>query len=56
MTAIGLDVHWETTMSDTKMLIGDDFVAGTETPERVLNPKTEDVLVDLADDRVARRA
>jgi aminobutyraldehyde dehydrogenase len=34
-------------MLDTKMLIGDDFVAGTETPERVLNPKTEDVLVDL---------
>ena len=34
-------------MFDTKMLIGDDFVAGTETPERVLNPKTEDVLLDL---------
>jgi aminobutyraldehyde dehydrogenase len=36
-------------MLDTKMLIGDDFVAGTETPERVLNPKTEDVLVDLSE-------
>src|SRR5271170_627527 len=36
-------------MFDTKMLIGDDFVAGTETPERVLNPKTEDVLVDLSE-------
>jgi aminobutyraldehyde dehydrogenase len=26
------------------MLIGQSFVAGTETPERVLNPKTEEVL------------
>ncbi|HEY3620800.1 MAG TPA: aldehyde dehydrogenase family protein, partial [Roseiarcus sp.] len=34
-------------MFDTKMLIADNFAAGTETAERVLNPKTEDVLVDL---------
>jgi aminobutyraldehyde dehydrogenase len=34
-------------MFKTKMLIGDEFVAGTETGERVLNPKTEEVLVDL---------
>jgi aminobutyraldehyde dehydrogenase len=34
-------------MFDTSMLIGESFVAGTETPERVLNPKTEDLLLDL---------
>src|SRR5258708_20607385 len=34
-------------MFETSMLIGETFVAGTETPERVLNPKTEEVLVDL---------
>jgi aminobutyraldehyde dehydrogenase len=34
-------------MSETSMLIGDSFVAGTETPEQVLNPKTEEVLLDL---------
>ena len=34
-------------MFETKMLIGDDFVTGTETAERVLNPKSEEVLVDL---------
>ena len=34
-------------MFETSMLIGQNFVAGTETPERVLNPKTEEVLHDL---------
>jgi aminobutyraldehyde dehydrogenase len=34
-------------MFDTSMLIGESFVAGTDTPERVLNPKTEDALLDL---------
>ena len=34
-------------MFETSMLIGESFIAGTETPERVLNPKTEDVLLDL---------
>ena len=34
-------------MFETSMLIGQSFVAGTETPERVLNPKTEEVLYDL---------
>lgn len=34
-------------MFETSMLIGESFVAGTETPERVLNPKTEEVLHDL---------
>jgi aminobutyraldehyde dehydrogenase len=34
-------------MSETSMLIGDCFVAGAETPEQVLNPKTEEVLLDL---------
>ena len=34
-------------MFETSMLIGQSFVAGTETPERVVNPKTEEVLYDL---------
>jgi aminobutyraldehyde dehydrogenase len=34
-------------MFDSKMLIAGDFVGGTETAERVLNPRTEDVLIDL---------
>ena len=38
-------------MFETNMLIGESFVAGTETPERVLNPKNEDVLLDLPEAR-----
>ena len=34
-------------MVETKMLIGENFVGGSETAERVLNPRTEDVLLDL---------
>lgn len=34
-------------LSDTDMLIGSEFVAGTETPEIVLNPKTEETLIEL---------
>ena len=34
-------------MLDTAMLIGSSFVAGTEAPEKVLNPKTEETIVDL---------
>ena len=34
-------------MLDTTMLIGSAFVAGTETKEKVLNPRTEETLVDL---------
>ncbi|MDQ0471284.1 aminobutyraldehyde dehydrogenase [Labrys wisconsinensis] len=34
-------------MLDTSMLIGSGFAAGTETPETVLNPKTEATIVDL---------
>ncbi|WP_413989200.1 gamma-aminobutyraldehyde dehydrogenase [Labrys okinawensis] len=34
-------------MLDTKMLIGSKFITGTESPEKVLNPKTEDTLIDL---------
>ena len=34
-------------MLDTTMLIGSAFVAGTETTEKVLNPRTEETLVDL---------
>ncbi len=36
-------------MLDTKMLIGGNFVAGTEQSESVINPKTEDTIVDLPD-------
>ncbi|MDR6952872.1 aminobutyraldehyde dehydrogenase [Ancylobacter sp. 3268] len=32
---------------DTEMLIGSAFLAGTETPETVLNPKTEETLIEL---------
>ncbi len=34
-------------MFDTDMLIGGAFAAGREAGERVLNPKTEDLLIDL---------
>ncbi|HET6390481.1 gamma-aminobutyraldehyde dehydrogenase [Hyphomicrobium sp.] len=36
-------------MLDTNMLIGSDFVAGTDTPEPVINPKTEDIITSLPD-------
>ncbi len=36
-----------TALSDIDMLIGSEFVAGTETPETVLNPKTEETLIEL---------
>jgi aminobutyraldehyde dehydrogenase len=32
---------------DTKMLIGSEFEAGTETEEAVLNPKTEETILNL---------
>ncbi|RFB79879.1 gamma-aminobutyraldehyde dehydrogenase [Methylovirgula sp. 4M-Z18] len=34
-------------MFDHELLIGSSFVAGTATAEKVLNPKTGDVLIDL---------
>jgi aminobutyraldehyde dehydrogenase len=34
-------------MLDTQMLIGSKFVAGGEAPEAVINPKTEETIVDL---------
>ena len=34
-------------MLDTQMLIGANFVAGTEAPESVVNPKTEETIVKL---------
>jgi aminobutyraldehyde dehydrogenase len=34
-------------MFDTDMLVGGAFVAGAETGERVLNPRTEELLIDL---------
>ena len=36
-------------MLDTQMLIGSKFVAGTEAPEPVINPKTEAKIVELPD-------
>lgn len=36
-------------MLDTQMLIGSKFVAGSEKPEAVVNPKTEETIVDLPD-------
>ena len=36
-------------MLDTEMLIGAKFVAGTEAPEAVINPKTEETIVTLPD-------
>ena len=36
-------------MLDTQMLIGSKFVDGTEAPEAVINPKTEQTIVKLPD-------
>ena len=36
-------------MLDTQMLIGSNFVAGTDAPEKVINPKTEETIVSLPD-------
>ena len=36
-------------MLDTEMLIGAKFVAGTDKPEDVINPKTEETIVTLPD-------
>jgi aminobutyraldehyde dehydrogenase len=36
-------------MLDTQMLIGSKFVSGTDTPEAVINPKTEETIVSLPD-------
>ena len=36
-----------TAVLPTKMLIGRDFVAGTETAEQILNPRTGEVLLRL---------
>jgi aminobutyraldehyde dehydrogenase len=36
-------------MLDTQMLIGSKFVAGSDKPEAVVNPKTEATIVDLPD-------
>ena len=36
-------------MLDTQMLIGSNFVAGDAASEAVINPKTEETIIDLAD-------
>jgi acyl-CoA reductase-like NAD-dependent aldehyde dehydrogenase len=32
---------------DTQLLINGEFVAGTETPETILNPRTGETILDL---------
>jgi aminobutyraldehyde dehydrogenase len=44
----------EENMLETNMLIGSDFVAGTDAPEPIVNPKTEDVITNLPDASVAQ--
>ncbi|MBW8321890.1 MAG: gamma-aminobutyraldehyde dehydrogenase, partial [Rhizobium sp.] len=39
---------------DTQMLIGSKFEAGTETEEKVLNPKTGDTILDLPEASLAQ--
>src|SRR4249920_1350496 len=41
-------------MLDTEMLIGSKFVIGTEAPESVINPKTEETIIKLPDASVAQ--
>jgi aminobutyraldehyde dehydrogenase len=41
-------------MLDTNMLIGSQFVAGTDAAEPVVNPKTEDVITNLPDASVSQ--
>jgi aminobutyraldehyde dehydrogenase len=36
-------------MLDTQMLIGSNFVSGTDAPDAVVNPKTEETIVSLPD-------
>src|SRR5215467_6212555 len=40
---------WRTSMLDTHMLIGSKFEAGSEKPETIVNPKTEETIVKLPD-------
>jgi aminobutyraldehyde dehydrogenase len=44
----------EEAMLETNMLIGSDFVAGTDAPEPIVNPKTEEVITNLPDASVAQ--
>ena len=39
---------------DTAMLIGSAFVGGTETEEKILNPKTGDTILDLPEASLAQ--
>jgi len=41
-------------MLDTEMLIGSKFEAGTDAPEEVINPKTEETIVALPDASTAQ--
>ncbi len=41
-------------MLDTEMLIGSKFEAGTDAPEEVINPKTEETIVALPDASAAQ--
>jgi aminobutyraldehyde dehydrogenase len=44
----------EEAMLETNMLIGSDFVAGTDAPEPIVNPKTEEVITNLPDASVTQ--
>jgi aminobutyraldehyde dehydrogenase len=41
-------------MLDTQMLIGSNFVTGTDAPDAVINPKTEETITNLPDASVAQ--
>ena len=41
-------------MLDTNMLIGSDFVAGSDAPEAIVNPKTEEVIASLPEASAAQ--
>lgn len=41
-------------MLETKMLIGADLVAGSDAPEAIINPKSEDVITTIPDASVAQ--
>ena len=41
---------------DTQLLIGSRFEAGTEAEEQILNPRTGETILDLAEASLADRA
>jgi len=41
-------------MLETKMLIGADFVAGSDAPEAIINPKSEEIITNIPDASAAQ--